>query len=57
MADQVRVVEGDASLCRWYEEAVPADLVLVCGVFGNISRSDLTRTIQALPGFCRSGSG
>jgi len=56
VADQVRVVEGDASLCRWYEDAVPADLVLVCGVFGNISRSDLARTIQALPGFCRSGS-
>ena len=35
---------------------VPADLVLVCGVFGNISREDISRTIQALPGFCRMGS-
>jgi hypothetical protein len=58
VADQVRVVEGDASLCRWYgdADAVPADLVLVCGVFGNISRGDIARTIQALPGFCRKGS-
>ncbi len=56
VADQVRIVEGDASLCRWYQDSVPADLVLVCGVFGNISRSDLTRTIQALPGFCWMGS-
>ncbi len=56
VAEQVRIVEGDASLCRWYEDAVPADLVLVCGVFGNISRDDITRTIQALPGFCRMGS-
>ncbi len=54
--EQVRVVEGDASLCRHYEPAVPADLVLVCGVFGNIGRDDITRTIQALPGMCRQGA-
>jgi hypothetical protein len=56
VAEQVRIVEGDASLCRWYESDVPADLVLVCGVFGNISPGDITRTIQALPGWCRMGS-
>jgi hypothetical protein len=56
VAEQVRIVEGDAAQCRWYEGAVPADLVLVCGVFGNISPGDITRTIQALPGFCRMGS-
>ena len=53
---QVRIVEGDAGLCRWYADDVPADLVLVCGVFGNISHADITRTIGALPGFCRSGA-
>ena len=42
VADRVRVVEGDASLSRWYADDVPADLVLVCGVFGNISRADIT---------------
>ena len=56
MAGQVRVVEGDASRCRWYRDDVPADVVLVCGVFGNISRVGHPRTIQALPGFCRMGS-
>ena len=56
VAEQVRIVEGDASRCRWYQDDVPADLVLVCGVFGNISPADITRTIQALPGFCRMGS-
>ena len=35
--EQIEVVEGDASLARSYAGAVPADLVLVCGVFGNIS--------------------
>ena len=53
---QVRIVEGDAGLCRWYADDVPADLVLVCGVFGNISGADIARTVHALPGFCRSGA-
>ncbi len=56
VTSQVRVVEGDAALCRWYRDDVPADVVLVCGVFGNIAAADISRTIQALPGFCRMGS-
>jgi hypothetical protein len=52
----VRVEEGDASLSRFYEADVPADLVLVCGVFGNISAADIAATIEALPSFCRPGS-
>jgi hypothetical protein len=56
VGDQVRVVEGDAALCRWYAPNVPADLVLVCGVFGNIRAADITRTIRSLPGFCRTGA-
>ena len=35
--------------------ALPADIVLVCGVFGNISPADITRTIQAMRGFCVPG--
>jgi hypothetical protein len=52
----VRIVGGDAALSRWYADDVPADLVLVCGVFGNVSGADISRTIQALPGWCREGS-
>ena len=48
---QVRIVEGDASQSRWYAGDVPADIVLVCGVFGNISPADIAHTIAALPGF------
>jgi SAM-dependent methyltransferase len=63
VADRVRVVEGDASVARTYGDAsgtardcvVPADIVLVCGVFGNISGADITRTIQAMRGFCVPG--
>jgi predicted RNA methylase len=53
LAAQVSVVEGDASQCRWYADMVPAHLVLVCGVFGNISEEDIAGTIAALPGFCQ----
>ncbi len=56
VGDVVRIVEGDASLSRWYAEQVPADLVLVCGVFGNISAADITATIETLPSFCRPGA-
>jgi hypothetical protein len=55
LADRIRVVEGDASQCRLYAGDVPADIVLVCGVFGNISSADITRTIQAMRGFCAPG--
>jgi hypothetical protein len=56
VGEQVQVVEGDAARCRHYERAVPADLVLVCGVFGNISRDDIAHTIGSLPSLCRRGS-
>ncbi len=56
LADRVRVEQGDASLCRSYAGFVPADLVLVCGIFGNVSGEDIAATIRALPAFCRRGA-
>jgi hypothetical protein len=53
---QVRIEQGDAAQSRRYADYLPADLVLVCGVFGNISAADIARTIQALPGWCKSGA-
>lgn len=53
---EVDVVEGDAALVAAYEGAVPADLVLMCGVFGNISDDDVRRTIGLLPMLCASGA-
>jgi hypothetical protein len=52
----VEVVTGDASLSDQYDGMVPADLVLVCGVFGNISNDDIERTIDACAQFCRTGA-
>ena len=50
--DRIEIVTGDASVTDAYAGAVPADLVLVCGVFGNIPDDDVHRTIEALPQFC-----
>jgi len=44
----VEVVTGDAALTDQYAGMVPADLVLMCGVFGNMTDADVERTI----GYC-----
>jgi hypothetical protein len=46
---QVEVVTGDAALTDAYAGMIPADLVLACGVFGNITDADIERTV----GYCR----
>lgn len=50
--DGVQVVVGDASLTDAYVGAVPADIVLICGVFGNITDADIETTIGFLPQLC-----
>lgn len=52
---QVEVVTGDAAEPAAYAGLVPADLVLACGVFGNISHEDIRQTIARLPQFCTAG--
>lgn len=48
----IRFVVGDAAQTDRYRAAVPADVVLVCGVFGNITAEDIHRTIGLLPQLC-----
>ena len=43
---QVEVVTGDAAQTDVYAGLVPANLVLACGVFGNITNEDVARTIR-----------
>jgi hypothetical protein len=52
---QIEVMEGDASLVRSYAGAIPADLILICGVFGNISDADIRATVSMLPALCAPG--
>jgi len=53
--DQVEVVTADASLTNQYSDMVPADLLLACGIFGNIVDEDIERTIDACTQLCRTG--
>ena len=39
-----------------YEGAVPADVVLLCGVFGNVSDEDVERTVSNASRFCAPGA-
>jgi hypothetical protein len=50
--DSVEVIAGDASITDSYAGAVPAELILFCGVFGNISTADIANTISYLPQLC-----
>jgi DinB superfamily len=55
-APTIEVVVGDAGMSTAYEDVAPADLVLVCGVFGNISHLDMERTVRMLPMLCAPGA-
>lgn len=46
------VVEGDASTTDVYAGLVPADLVLLSGIMGNISAEDIKRLVDTAPEFC-----
>ncbi|WP_144127498.1 class I SAM-dependent methyltransferase [Catellatospora sichuanensis] len=47
---------ADAGLLESYADAVPADLVLFAGVFGNMGDAEVRRTVAALPRLCASGA-
>jgi hypothetical protein len=46
---------GDASTTDAYDGAVPAEVVMVCGVFGNVPDDDIRTTVEALPMLCAPG--
>ena len=50
--DGVEVRSGDASATDVYAGAIPADLILLCGVFGNITDDDIANTVRHLPSLC-----
>jgi len=52
----VEVLTGDASTSTAYDGAVPADIVLACGIFGNITDTDIRTTIAHLPELCARGA-
>ena len=50
----VEVLTADASVTDHYRDLAPADLVLVCGVFGNITDEDVERTVDHCARLCRT---
>lgn len=53
--DAVEVVEGDAGLAGHYAGRAPADLVVACGVFGNLTDDDVRATVDACRWLCARG--
>ena len=51
----VRVVEGDAADTSLLSDHRPIDLLLLCGIFGNVSELDIRTTIGAAAALVREG--
>lgn len=50
--EAVEIVTGDASTTDAYAAMAPADVVLLCGIFGNVTLGDIARTVELLPTLC-----
>ena len=53
---QVEVREADASRVDSFADALPADVLLLCGIFGNVRPKDIRRTVEASPALCAPGA-
>ena len=53
---QVEVRVADASRVASFADALPADVLLLCGIFGNVSDRDIEGTIRAAAALCRQGA-
>lgn len=51
----VRTTVGDAGLRSHYEGIAPLDVLLLCGVFGNLTPQDIERTIALARAIVRPG--
>lgn len=52
---QVEIRQGDAALTDNYADLAPAQILLLCGIFGNVEDQDIERTITASPQLCAEG--
>jgi SAM-dependent methyltransferase len=48
----VEVIQADAGDTNLFQGIVPADLVMLCGIFGNISEKDIAKTVRTLSTIC-----
>jgi hypothetical protein len=54
--DGVEVLQADAGVTDACAGAVPAQVVVACGIFGNITGRDIQATVAALPSLCAPGA-
>jgi hypothetical protein len=52
LASAVDVRDADAGLVATFADALPADVLLLCGIFGNVSDADIRRTATAAGAMC-----
>ena len=52
----VQVREADAGRLASFADALPADVLLLCGIFGNVSVADIRRTVEASSALCAPGA-
>ncbi len=53
--DGVEVREADAGEVANYADVLPADVLLLCGIFGNVPDEDIHHTAAASASMCRPG--
>lgn len=53
---QVRVRQADAGQVANFADALPADVLLLAGIFGNVSNADIRRTVAAAAALCSGGA-
>ena len=53
---RVHVRQADASLIANFADVLPADVLMLCGIFGNVSIADIRRTVDAAAALCRDGA-
>ena len=57
LAKQIELINGDATISDNYVGAVPADIVIVCGVFGNLAdEAELNRLLGNLSFLSKQGA-
>jgi SAM-dependent methyltransferase len=52
----VEFVEGDAGVTTAFAGATPAHLLLLCGIFGNITDADVRNTVAHAPELCAANA-
>jgi hypothetical protein len=54
--ERITVSNTDAGSTAAFRDAAPVDLLLLCGIFGNVPMDDIRNTIAVVPAMCRPGA-